>query len=63
MDNNIDTAGYNTPGLQGDERAAIKNSLKLKVKVDRYAPPKESDAEEIDEKKMIESPSQTDKPT
>ena len=62
MENNIDTAGYNTPGLTDNVRITTKNSLKAKIKVDRYAPIKESDVDEEDMRKLISSPQQTVQP-
>ena len=62
MENNIDTAGYNTPGLTDNVRITTKNSLKAKIKVDRYAPIKESDVDEEDMRKLISSPHQTVQP-
>ena len=53
METNIDVAGYNTPGLNENARTATKNSLKAKIKVDRYAPIKESDIDSIEDKKQI----------
>ena len=62
METNIDVAGYNTPGLNENARTATKNSLKAKIKVDRYAPIKESDIDSIEDKKHIQSPSTQSKP-